>query len=156
MPQQLAQARAARLLQRLRHGAPPCKAQFFLRHLLQQLLHGPETHVPRVAAQLGALQAHYGFEGWLVNVETPVSATAIDALSYFLIALTQHAKQASPTHGRVLWYDAVTTHGHVAYQNALSPLNAPFFHACDGILTNYWWAPALCDASARLATSGTP
>lgn len=41
--------------------------------------------------------------------------------------------------GLVLWYDAVTTEGHLQWQDSLTDLNAPFFNACDGIFVNYTW-----------------
>eukprot|EP00744_Colponema_vietnamica_P017143 GILI01024063.1.p1 GENE.GILI01024063.1~~GILI01024063.1.p1 ORF type:complete len:581 (+),score=99.27 GILI01024063.1:171-1745(+) len=42
----------------------------------------------------------------------------------------------------VIWYDAVTVHGNLSYQNAVTEDNIDFALACDGIFTNYFWAPA--------------
>ena len=47
-------------------------------------------------------------------------------------------RQRSP-HSLVLWYDAVTVEGKLEWQDSLTPLNQPFFDACDGIFVNYTW-----------------
>ena len=36
-------------------------------------------------------------------------------------------------------YDAVTTGGHLQWQDTLNDLNQPFFDAADGIFVNYTW-----------------
>lgn len=42
----------------------------------------------------------------------------------------------------MIWYDAVTMEGQLRWQNALTPLNKPFFDACDAIFLNYHWNDA--------------
>lgn len=41
----------------------------------------------------------------------------------------------------VLWYDAVTVHGKLDWQNELNEQNKPFFKTADGIFLNYVWTP---------------
>ena len=40
---------------------------------------------------------------------------------------------------QVIWYDAVTTKGHLKWQNTLNALNMPFFEASDALFVNYAW-----------------
>ena len=57
--------------------------------------------------------------------------------------------------GTILWYDAVTMEGKLEWQDTLSPLNAPFFQACDGLFVNYTWkADTPAQASAEAAACG--
>ena len=61
-------------------------------------------------------------------------------------------KQRLGEHALVLFYDSLdAASGRVAYSNGLSLANKPFFDACDGIFTNYWWRSAHLASSARLA-----
>ena len=39
----------------------------------------------------------------------------------------------------MLWYDSVTKDGALRWQDALTPMNEMYFHAADGIFTNYTW-----------------
>ena len=50
-------------------------------------------------------------------------------------------RQCCPaSHTQVIWYDAVTVEGCLDWQNCVTPLNQPFFDACDAIFVNYSWA----------------
>ena len=70
----------------------------------------------------------------------------------FLQLLTICCKQRVGGHALVLYYDSLdAATGQVRYQNALTPANMPFFDACDGIFTNYWWRPGNLTSSAALA-----
>ena len=40
---------------------------------------------------------------------------------------------------QVIWYDAVTIKGNLAWQNTLNAFNRPFFDASDAIFVNYAW-----------------
>jgi hypothetical protein len=42
------------------------------------------------------MMEHYGFEGWLVNIENAIDADDIDALKDFLVVLGKSSKQRIP------------------------------------------------------------
>ncbi|GJP70253.1 hypothetical protein CLOP_g1216 [Closterium sp. NIES-67] len=105
----------------------------------RQLLASPAT-AALAAQQLAELAHWHGFHGWLVNIENKVEKASIPTLLHFLRALTHHM------------YDSVTEEGELKWQDALTPANQVFFHACDGIFTNYCWqGPAQVRASAVVA-----
>jgi hypothetical protein len=86
----------------------------------------------------------YGFDGYLLNVENTLPATMAKRLLVFCSQLRKqlNTRKASLCTARlVIWYDAITIDGELAYQNALTPRNKPFFDACDGLFTNYFWNP---------------
>lgn len=91
----------------------------------------------------------YGFDGYLLNFENSIPEAMAQRL---IIFCTQLRKQLNrPTQSNeddamrpvrfVVWYDAVTAHGKLQYQNALTANNKPFFDCTDGIFTNYFWNP---------------
>jgi hypothetical protein len=43
------------------------------------------------------MMEHYGFEGWLVNIENAIDADDIDALKDFLVVLGKSSKQRIPS-----------------------------------------------------------
>lgn len=107
--------------------------------------------------KLCALCEHFQFDGWLVNFESPLrggraqTAAVVDFLATLSICLRQRLGAQS----LVIYYDALDADGQVRYQNALTPANRPFFDACDGIFTNYWWgAPQLQQSAAQAAAAG--
>jgi mannosyl-glycoprotein endo-beta-N-acetylglucosaminidase len=51
----------------------------------------------------------------------------------------------------VIWYDAVTVHGKLDWQNALTGQNRAFFDLSDGIFTNYCWKAGTPGKSAAAA-----
>ena len=104
------------------------------------------------AERLAMVASAYGFDGWLINVESPVPAASVPSLVELLQLLTICCKQAVGDHALVIYYDSLdATTGRVAYQNGLTPANACFFEACDGIFTNYWWRSAHLADTAALA-----
>ena len=104
------------------------------------------------AERLAELCASYGFDGWLINIEAPLEPAAVPSFVEFLQLLTICCKQRVGGHALVLYYDSLdAATGQVRYQNALTPANMPFFDACDGIFTNYWWRPGHLTSSAALA-----
>lgn len=110
------------------------------------------AQVDRVAERLAELAATYGFDGWLINIEAPLAPTEVAPMVELLQLLTICTKQAVGEHALVLYYDSLdAATGRIAYQNALTPANMPFFDACDGIFTNYWWDAAALAHSAQLA-----
>ena len=46
---------------------------------------------------------------------------------------------------QVIWYDAVTTEGHLKWQNTLNALNRPFFEASDALFVNYAWKVSIAE-----------
>lgn len=48
------------------------------------LLFGSPAAAEEAAAQLAAIAGHFGFEGWLVNIENEVAQEAIPHLLHFL------------------------------------------------------------------------
>ncbi|XP_068605972.1 cytosolic endo-beta-N-acetylglucosaminidase [Brachionichthys hirsutus] len=97
-----------------------------------------EESYREVADKLVQLSYCYGFDGWLVNIENPLSEGAVKNMQLFLRYLTDQM------HGRVsgslvLWYDSVIENGSLKWQNELNESNRMFFDACDGFFTNYNW-----------------
>ncbi|PRW45396.1 glycoside isoform A [Chlorella sorokiniana] len=103
-------------------------------------LFGTAAAAEAAAAQLARIAAHYGFDGWIVNIENEMELEHIPHLLHFLRVLTERMRQVAPAcRHRVIWYDAVTTEGKLRWQNTLNSLNRPFFDACDAIWVNYTW-----------------
>ena len=46
---------------------------------------------------------------------------------------------------QVIWYDAVTTEGHLKWQNTLNVRNRPFFEVSDALFVNYAWKVSIAD-----------
>ncbi|NXT25702.1 ENASE acetylglucosaminidase, partial [Syrrhaptes paradoxus] len=103
-----------------------------------------------VGEQLARIAQHYGFDGWLVNVENALSAAAVGNLPPFLRHLTARVHSAVPG-GLVIWYDSVVRDGALRWQNELNPDNSVFFDACDGLFTNYNWKEEHLERSRGLA-----
>eukprot|EP00466_Bigelowiella_natans_P011053 jgi/Bigna1/81569/fgenesh1_pg.81_\ len=116
---------------------------------------------PRFFAQkLVDICVYYGFDGYLVNIEADVgcqagntsksilpmlvfnhhySLSSLSKMVNFVVEL-KNALHKSLGHSLVIWYDSIDPRdGKVRYQNVLNEVNKPFFDACDGILTNYFW-----------------
>ncbi|XP_061080707.1 LOW QUALITY PROTEIN: cytosolic endo-beta-N-acetylglucosaminidase [Conger conger] len=105
--------------------------------MCELILAGEESY--RTAADRLVQIAHcYGFDGWLVNIENPLSATAVKNTPPFLRYLTDQMHERVPR-SLVLWYDSVLDDGALRWQNELNDRNRQFFQACDGIFTNYNW-----------------
>ncbi|CAG05942.1 unnamed protein product, partial [Tetraodon nigroviridis] len=118
-------------------GAATCEA--FLRD---------EESYRAVANRLVSICHCYGFDGWLINIENPLSVshmplavameTAVQNAPLFLRYLTGRMHEHVPG-SLVLWYDSVTENGQLQWQNELNQTNRVFFSACDGFFTNYNW-----------------
>ncbi|KAK9833781.1 hypothetical protein WJX74_005705 [Apatococcus lobatus] len=123
--------------------------------LCEQLFASPEA-AETAAGQLSRIAVHHGFDGWLLNIENTLSEAAITNLLHFIRVMTEQAHGMDPS-GTILWYDAVTMEGKLEWQDTLSPLNAPFFQACDGLFVNYSWkAETPAQAAAAALASGRP
>ncbi|KAF1961387.1 hypothetical protein CC80DRAFT_464258 [Byssothecium circinans] len=122
------------------------------RLLLQTMTKGSKedvAHFP-TAKKLADIAVHYGFDGWLVNIEKPFSMQSWNpcALESFL---SQLRDDLGPSRG-LIWYDALTAGNKVAYQNALSSSNVSFSRACGHLLTNYSWKESDAIHSKHLAS----
>ncbi|CAL1589259.1 unnamed protein product [Knipowitschia caucasica] len=91
-----------------------------------------------VADKLVQICVCYGFDGWLVNIENELSASAVKNMPLFLQYLTEQIHERA-SGGLVLWYDSVVHSGKLMWQNELNQNNRLFFDACDGFFTNYNW-----------------
>ena len=103
------------------------------------------------ASCLASLADHYGFDGFLVNLEAPIPQSTVPLLVDLLGEMKSALRARVGAQSLVIYYDAVDVTGGVRYQNALTLANFDFFEACDGIFTNYWWSPSSLAASAALA-----
>ncbi|OLZ74203.1 endo-beta-N-acetylglucosaminidase [Streptomyces sp. IMTB 2501] len=102
-------------------------------------------HYP-LAAQLVAVAAAYGFDGWFVNAETGGGNTA---LGQAMLGFVKELKALATAKGqRVTWYDAMTVNGTVSWQGALNSQNQAFFQAADAMFVDFRWS------SGTLASSG--
>ncbi|MBV2356294.1 endo-beta-N-acetylglucosaminidase [Streptomyces sp. J2-1] len=139
-----------------RHGVPVLGNVFlpptafggqlqWTRDLVQQ---DDAGHYP-LAAQLVAVAAAYGFDGWFVNAETGGGNTALGTA--MLGFLTELKTLAAGRGQRVTWYDAMTTNGAVSWQGALNDRNEPFFRTADGMFLDFRWSTGTLAASAARA-----
>jgi endo-beta-N-acetylglucosaminidase D len=113
------------------------------RDLVQQDATG---HYP-LAAQLVAVAAAYGFDGWFVNAETGGGNTALGTA--MLGFMTELKSLAAARGQRVTWYDAMTVNGTVSWQGALNSQNQAFFQTADDMFVDFRWS------ASTLASSGT-
>ena len=91
----------------------------------------------------------YGFDGWFINIEKtfPIARWDVEHLLGFLNQL-----RSALGVGHVVWYDALTVHNMILYQNGLTDQNSPFARAAGAILTNYDWTPQAVAAAKTKAT----
>lgn len=100
-----------------------------------------------LAAQLVAVAAAHGFDGWFVNAETGGGDAALGA---DMLGFVRELKSLASARGqRVTWYDSMTVNGTVSWQGALNSRNQPFFEAADDMFVDFRWT------AAGLASSGT-
>ncbi|PZD34415.1 glycosyl hydrolase family 85 protein [Pyrenophora tritici-repentis] len=102
-----------------------------------------------VANKLAYMATHFGFDGWLINIEKPFSSGTWKA--EILEAFLQQLKAELGESKKLIWYDALTTSNKIAYQNTLNSSNFQFAAACGNILTNYCWKEADAEKSLQLA-----
>ncbi|GAA3807434.1 hypothetical protein GCM10022403_046940 [Streptomyces coacervatus] len=99
-----------------------------------------------LAAQLVAVAAAYGFDGWFVNAETGGGNAALGA---DMLGFVKELKSLAAARGqRVTWYDAMTVNGTVSWQGALDSQNQAFFQAADDMFVDFRWS------AGTLASSG--
>ncbi|XP_021931966.1 cytosolic endo-beta-N-acetylglucosaminidase isoform X2 [Zootermopsis nevadensis] len=87
---------------------------------------------------LVAICCHFGFDGYLLNVENNIPPEYVTRLELFVKLIHSRLHSKIP-YAEVIWYDSVTKEGKLEWQNELNNLNRPFFNNCDGIFLNYTW-----------------
>ncbi|CAA7034411.1 unnamed protein product [Microthlaspi erraticum] len=102
------------------------------------------------AERLAELSTALGFDGWLINIENEIDEEKIPNLKEFVSHLTKVLHLSSPG-ALVIWYDSVTIHGELKWQDRLTEKNKPFFDICDGIFMNYTWKESFPKLSAEVA-----
>ncbi|KAF2660203.1 glycoside hydrolase family 85 protein [Lophiostoma macrostomum CBS 122681] len=102
-----------------------------------------------LATKLASIAKHYGFDGWLINIEKPFSKDSWDpnVLQAFLAQL----KEEIGPDKSLIWYDAITINNKVDYQNSLTLQNILFAKSCSQVLTNYCWKEANARESKELS-----
>ncbi|XP_061606478.1 cytosolic endo-beta-N-acetylglucosaminidase isoform X5 [Phyllopteryx taeniolatus] len=75
-----------------------------------------------VADKLVEMSRHYGFDGWLINIENTLSEVAVQKTPLFLRYLTNQMHERVPG-SMVLWYDSVIENGELKWQNELNQSN---------------------------------
>ncbi|KAF2119007.1 glycosyl hydrolase family 85-domain-containing protein [Lophiotrema nucula] len=102
-----------------------------------------------LAKKLAAIAKHYGFDGWLVNIEKPFPSETWD--THVLGAFLEELRNNLGPSKDLIWYDALTIANKINYQNTLNQQNILFAKACGSILTNYCWTEAEARSSRKLA-----
>ncbi|KAL1795452.1 hypothetical protein ACET3X_005676 [Alternaria dauci] len=110
-------------------------------------------HFP-MANKLASIAAHFGFDGWLVNIEKPFPSEVWNAklLEAFLLQLKANLGVGLVAGRRLIWYDALTTSNKISYQNQVNAANMDFALACSNILTNYCWKEIDVSESVKWCT----
>ncbi|MEU6282845.1 endo-beta-N-acetylglucosaminidase [Streptomyces sp. NPDC047028] len=102
-----------------------------------------------LAAQLVAVAAAYGFDGWFVNAETGGGNTALGSA---MLGFVRELRTLAAARGqRVTWYDAMTANGTVSWQGALDDRNQAFFEAADDMFVDFRWSAGTLAASGDRA-----
>ncbi|KAI4910436.1 hypothetical protein J4E90_007872 [Alternaria incomplexa] len=101
-----------------------------------------------MAKKLASIATHFGFDGWLINIEKPFPSDVWDP--EVLEAFLRQLKAELGVDRRLIWYDALTTPNKISYQNALTSSNLKFADACENLLTNYCWTDIHVSESIKL------
>lgn len=91
-----------------------------------------------VARQLANMAHAYGFDGWLLNIETKFPYNVRHPISN-LASFIRTLKRSLGANCIIMWYDAITKDNEVDYQNALTWKNVEFALTVDALFTNYKW-----------------
>lgn len=125
-----------------------------------------------LADQLIRIAQYYGFDGWLVNQETDLTAVK-DATNQLvkgeknpkrgaelagrLLAFMQYLTARAPQGMEIHWYDSMLQSGVVRWQNQLNEKNQLYLQGAvrssDAIFLNYWWDQAMIRQSADRAVA---
>ena len=104
--------------------------------------------VDRTAAAVDALRRAHGVDGLLLNVEVPVHDIDLGG-AHVVARLIELMTRLRRRGCAVVWYDAVTSEGELAWQNAVNAKNEVFFHAADLFFTNYTYTADQVRSSAE-------
>lgn len=77
------------------------------KQLLEKIL-ASDDNIEKFTAVTAAICAHYGFHGWLLNIENEVEPELVGQLIKLTKKLTEAVKKKIGSEGVVLWYDSVT------------------------------------------------
>lgn len=131
------------------------------------------------ADKLIAMAEYYGFDGWLINQETDLSAVKDEnndlvegkkdfvrakKLAVKMQAFTKYLTQQAPAGMEIHWYDAMIMTGEVKWQNELNDKNLMFIRepganrnadesarVSDAMFLNYWWDDKMALESHQFA-----
>eukprot|EP00741_Cyanophora_paradoxa_P013513 tig00020693_g13047.t1 len=102
------------------------------------------------AERLVDVAQYYGFDGWLLNFESPVPSPRHAALLVKWVAYLTKLMHERVPGSTVMWYDALDFSGRIRWQNEVNHNNIEFMRASDSIFTNYTWKEAAPARSAQL------
>nr|BAN20080.1 endo-beta-N-acetylglucosaminidase [Ogataea minuta] len=86
------------------------------------------------------LAAHYGFDGYLLNIETTFSNTKIAADLEPFAEQLKSGLHCLDSKNELIWYDSyVFPANKVSYTNGVTESNYNFFSLSDAFFSNYWW-----------------
>jgi mannosyl-glycoprotein endo-beta-N-acetylglucosaminidase len=71
---------------------------------------------------LVAICCHFGFDGYLLNVENIIPPERVSRLEQFVNLIHRRLHDKIP-YAEVIWYDSVTAEGALKWQNELNSLN---------------------------------
>ena len=103
-----------------------------------------------LARQLALMADAYGFDGWLLNIETTFPST-VKAMTSKMVGFIRCLKRHLKPDSQVIWYDALTIDNEIDYQNGLTKKNLPFAKEADVLFTNYRWDMRNVERSLELA-----
>ena len=123
-----------------------------------------------MAHRLVDIAQYYGFDGWLMNQETNLTAVKDannelvegerdtkrgEALGKKMLAFMQYLTAIAPQTMEIHWYDAMLENGQVRWQNQLNAKNQAFLQqgvaSADAMFMNYWWNKPMVERSVALA-----
>jgi mannosyl-glycoprotein endo-beta-N-acetylglucosaminidase len=81
-----------------------------------------DSSVENFVDSLVAICCHFGFDGYLLNVENAVPLEHVSKLELFVKQIHHKLHDKIP-HAEVIWYDSVTKEGKLKWQNELNHLN---------------------------------
>ncbi|KAF2443645.1 glycoside hydrolase family 85 protein [Karstenula rhodostoma CBS 690.94] len=125
---------------------PQTKDTERLLNFITEWKNGQEKIKFPLAKQLSDIARHYGFDGWLINIEKPFPQDSL-GLNPFLRQL----KGLIGPNKELIWYDALTKDNKISYQNGLNGKNIDFSATCGAVLTNYCWKETDASASKVVA-----
>lgn len=110
-----------------------------------------EKKVLWFAEALAVIASIHKFDGYLLNIENPLSVDLMPKLMLFIKSLKQQLLKYKKFKTYVIWYDSLTVYGELKWQNELNYDNKPFFDITDGIFVNYSWSEENLDRCRKMA-----